>query len=119
MSTATAAVRLDGKEYVIVPRTEYDRLARLARAADLPPLPKPDADGNYPAVEYARASLARKLIRDRAELGLTQKQLAELAGVRLETLCRIERGRNTPSVATIAKIDRAIRKAVTPQGKGR
>jgi hypothetical protein len=50
---------LDGKPYVVLPRNEYDRLATLARAADLPPLPAANADGNYPAVEYARASLAR------------------------------------------------------------
>ena len=48
-----------------MPRDEYDKLTTLAKAADLPELPKPDADGNYPAVEYARASLARKIIRDR------------------------------------------------------
>jgi hypothetical protein len=28
-------------------------------------LPKPDAKGDYPAVEYARASLARKTIKSR------------------------------------------------------
>ena len=60
---------MDRKPFVLLPREEYDRLATLAKAANLPPLPKPDADGNYPAVEYARASLARKIIRARAALG--------------------------------------------------
>src|SRR5213594_809483 len=31
----------------------------MRRTPDLPPLPAPDAAGNYPAVEYARVSLAR------------------------------------------------------------
>ena len=29
-------IKLGGEDYVIVPREEYDRLATLARAADLP-----------------------------------------------------------------------------------
>ena len=41
-----------------------------------PLLPEPDADGNYPALEYSRVSLARKIIRDRRRLGLTQADLA-------------------------------------------
>ena len=56
-------IMVEGKPYVLLPRDEYERLTTLAKAADLPPLPKADAEGNYPAVEYARASLARKIIR--------------------------------------------------------
>lgn len=108
---ATQSIEFDGKPYVILPRDEYDRLTTLAKAADLPPLPAPNANGNYPAVEYARASLARKIIRDRVAAGLSQRQLALRAGVRVETLCRIETGKHTPSVATIDKIDRALRQA--------
>jgi DNA-binding XRE family transcriptional regulator len=112
---ATQDIEFDGKPYVILPRDEYDRLTTLAKAANLPPLPEPNANGNYPAVEYARASLARKIIRDRVAAGLSQRQLALRAGVRVETLCRIETGKHTPSVATIDKIDRALRRAVQPQ----
>ena len=49
------SVQLDGKPYVIFSRDEYDRLTTLAKAADLPPLPEPNASDNYPAIEYARA----------------------------------------------------------------
>src|SRR5947209_4099382 len=104
-------IMVEGKPYVLLPRDEYDRLTTLAKAADLPPLPRPDADGNYPAIEYARASLARKIIRDRVAAGLTERDLARLAGIRVETLCRIETGKHTPSVPTVTKIDDAIRKA--------
>ena len=104
-------ILLDGKPYVIVPRDEHDRLTTLGKAAELPALPEPDAEGNYPAVEYARASLARKIIRDRVAAGLSQRQLARLAGVRVETLCRIETGKHLPSVPTIDKIDRALKRA--------
>ena len=104
---AAQTVLLEGKPYVFLPRDEYDRLTELAKAAELPPLPPPDAHGNYPAVEYARASLARKIIRDRVAAGLSQRELATRAGVRVETLCRIETGKHVPSVPTIDKIDRA------------
>ncbi len=103
--------QLSGKSYVVIEREEYDRLTVLAKAAGLPALPDPDADGNYPAVEYARASLARKIIRDRVKVGLSQRQLALRAGVRVETLCRIETGKHTASVATIQKLDKVLTEA--------
>jgi DNA-binding XRE family transcriptional regulator len=116
---ATQTIELGGKPYVILPRDEYDRLATLAKAAELPPLPAPDANGNYPAVEYARASLARKIIRDRITAGLSQRQLALRAGVRVETLCRIETGKHSPSLKSIDKIDRALKQAAKPQSSRR
>lgn len=73
-------------------------------------LPPSDAQGNYAAVEYARASLARKIIRDRVAAGFSQRELASRAGVRVETLCRIETGKHVPSVPTADKIDRALKK---------
>ena len=76
-------VQLDGKAHVIVQNEAFDRLATLAKAADLRQLTEPDADGNYPAMDYARASLARKTIRDRAAAGLNQRELAVLAGIRV------------------------------------
>ncbi|MCD4728376.1 MAG: helix-turn-helix domain-containing protein [Pirellulales bacterium] len=104
-------IMVEGKPYVFLPRDEYDRLTTLAKAAELPELPKPDAAGNYPAVEYARASLARKIIRDRVAVGLTQRALAKLAGISVEHLCRIETGKHVPSISTIDKIDRALKQA--------
>jgi ribosome-binding protein aMBF1 (putative translation factor) len=101
-------LKLGGKEYVIVPREEYERLQGLARIAELPALPGADRAGNFPAAEYARASIARDIVRARVEAGLSQRELAKRAGVRVETLCRIETGKQTPSTATIAKLERAL-----------
>jgi DNA-binding XRE family transcriptional regulator len=106
-----AEFKLDGCDYVILVREEYERLAKLARVAEAPALPAPDADGNYPAVEYLRASIARDIVRERAQAGLTQRDLANLAGVRAETLNRIETGKHTASTATIAKLDLALKRA--------
>jgi DNA-binding XRE family transcriptional regulator len=116
---AQQTIIVEGKPYVLLPREEYERLTRLAKAADLPPLPAPDARGNYPAVEYARASLARKIIRDRVAADLSQRQLAKRAGISFEHLCRIEAGKHTPSVPTIDKIDRALKQTVKPAKRPR
>ena len=105
-------IQVEGKRFVLVEETEYERLCRAAGEAvddaDLPPLPKPDGQGRFPAVEYARVSLARDLIRDRKGAGLSQQRLAELAGVRQETLSRLETGKHTASPATVAKITKAL-----------
>lgn len=116
---ATPTIMVEGKPYVLLPRGEYERLTTLAKAAELPPLPAPDADGSYPAVEYARVSLARKIIRGRVEAGWTQRELAKRAGISFEHLCRIESGKHTPSVPTIDKIDRALKQANKPRAKKR
>ena len=48
--------------------------------------------------------LRRKLIRRRRAAGLSQAELARRAGIRPETLNRIERGRTTPDFATVRKL---------------
>jgi DNA-binding XRE family transcriptional regulator len=106
----------NGREHVVLPRADYDRLVQRARVVKLPPLPKPDADGNYPALEYDRASIPRDIVRDRLAAGLTQLELARCAGIRVETLCRIETGKCTASVPTVERIDHALRK-VSRKGK--
>jgi DNA-binding XRE family transcriptional regulator len=79
---------------------------------DLPPLPQRDRKGNFPALEYARVSLARDIIRDRRAAGLTQKQLAGVVGTRQETISRIESGKQAASVKLVDKIDRALQRAI-------
>ena len=80
-------------------------------ATKLPSLPQAHDRGRYPAVEYGRISLARKIIRDRVSLGLLPEDLARLAGIRMATLSRIESGTVTPSVASIERIDAALQAA--------
>jgi len=69
---------------------------------------RPDKHGRFPALQYARISLARDIIRDRKGVGLSQQRLADLAGVRQETLSRIETGRHTASEKPVDKVMRAI-----------
>ncbi len=103
-------VELNGQRWAIMPEKDYKRLAASA-GKEWPALPEADAQGNFPAVEYARASLARRIIKARRAAGLGQAELARQAGIRPETLNRIEKGRTTPDTATIAKIERALEAA--------
>ncbi|MGH7135828.1 MAG: helix-turn-helix transcriptional regulator [Pirellulales bacterium] len=117
-------VERNGKRFVLVEAGELRRLERLARAAaaddgELPALPAADNDGNRPAVEYMRASIARSIIQERRELGLTQEELARLAGVRQETICRLESAKHSPVVRTVEKIDRALKRYAAQAEKKR
>jgi DNA-binding XRE family transcriptional regulator len=75
---------------------------------ELPALPKLNKHGRFPAIEYSRILLARNLIRDRRGVGLSQQRLADLVGVRQETLSRTETGKHTASPRTVNKIMRVI-----------
>jgi DNA-binding XRE family transcriptional regulator len=109
-------IEVAGERFVLLPEREYDRLCSKAGESialkddDLPRLPKPDKHGRFPAVEFARISLARDIVRDRRAARLTQQELAELVGVRQETISRIETGKHTASVKLVDRIDRALRK---------
>lgn len=106
-------IRHNGKRYALVEPAELRRLEKLAAAAqgaELPAWPPADADGNRPAVEFARVSIARKIIEQRRALGLSQQELARLAGVRQETISRLESGKHSPTIRTVDKIDAALKR---------
>jgi DNA-binding XRE family transcriptional regulator len=107
-------LKLAGKRFVILEERDFRRMERRAEMtgeANMPALPERLPNGNYPALEALRVSLARRVIRDRHAAGLTQVELARRAGIAVETLNRMEKGRLTPSMATLAKIDRALAQA--------
>jgi DNA-binding XRE family transcriptional regulator len=109
-------ITLDGRRFVLVAESELRRLERIAsevddRPAEMPPLPPADARGNRPALEFIQASIARGIIRRRTALGLSQQALARLAGVRQETICRLESGKHSPTVRTVERIEKALDKA--------
>jgi ribosome-binding protein aMBF1 (putative translation factor) len=100
---------MNGTTFVLVPESEY-RSMNMARAPT-PHYPAADADGNFPAVQTGRVSIAREVIRRRETAGISQKGLAAAAGIRVETLNRIEKAKVTADTATIAKIERALKRA--------
>ncbi len=107
---AHATLTMDNETFVLVPQREYAELT-----AELPHMPPANADGTFPALAAMRVSIARSIIKDRLAAGMTQKALAAAAGVRIETINRIEKGKVTPDTATIAKIDRALKRALKPK----
>lgn len=112
------AMLIRGKRCVAIEETELRRLERLAgRESPLPPLPAADAKGNRPALEYVQVSIARDIIKERRALELSQSQLAELAGLRQETVSRLESGKHSPTVRTVEKIDRALKRYATSRAK--
>jgi len=115
VSTNVQVVTLAGQQFVIISAAEYRELVGQPRE---PQLPKPDASGNYPALESMRILLAQDIIRARRRLGLTQAELGRRAGVRPETLNRLEQGKHTASTATMNKLDRALREADPAEAKG-
>jgi len=95
-----------GKTYFLVEQGEYEKV--FGGASYLPPLPKPNADGTVDAIRYARASIAREIVTRRQAAGMTQTELARAAGVRVETLNRIENAKHTADVVTLAKLEAAL-----------
>jgi DNA-binding XRE family transcriptional regulator len=95
-------VELDGIRYVIVRETLFRQLCRKAGVGESGEVPGGDAGTS--GLDLDRTSLAAKLVRRRRAAGLTQAELARRAGIRPETLNRIERGRTTPDFATVRKL---------------
>jgi DNA-binding XRE family transcriptional regulator len=98
--TAYQRVRLGGVWYVIIKEDEFRALTETRQ-------PKAGMDA-LDAVNMSDQRLADRLLQRRQDAGLTQKDLAKLAGVRVETLNRIEKGRTTPDFATVRKLVNAI-----------
>jgi DNA-binding XRE family transcriptional regulator len=101
-------VTVEGRRMVMLEEAEFVRLLQKADEWE-PPHPDLLPSGNYPAVEAIRAIQARSILRDRRRLGLSQAELARRAGIRQGTLAGIEQATRDSSVATITKIDRALK----------
>ncbi|MEE9244672.1 MAG: helix-turn-helix transcriptional regulator [Gemmatimonadota bacterium] len=81
---------------MLVPAEEYRRLRRLAgrEAVD--------------AVRFANESIERDPAQLRRVAGLSQAEVASRAGIRAETLSRLENGQGNPTVATVRRILRGL-----------
>ena len=89
------------------PATAPDAELAAIEGPDVPPIAK---DGTCEALPFLRASIARDIIRERRSRGLTQAQLAKLAGIRQEILSRLESGRHKPNVRIVERIEAALKR---------
>jgi len=111
MIMTVQTLTISGKKFALLPLRDLEKLQKRAESQKLPKLPNPLPNGNYPAAATVRAIYARKLIQERESAGLSQSELARRAGLRAETINRLEKGRHSPDTATLAKIDRALQSA--------
>jgi len=103
-------ITIKGESFVLIPRVEYDRLLDRDGGMPLPALPERDKSGNVPALAFLRASIARQIVHRMNAAGISQAELARRSGVPRETLNRILKCNRTPDEATVAKIERALRR---------
>lgn len=106
----TQILDIKGERFYLLDEKEFSRL-KGGNDFDLPSLPSADRHGNRPAVEFMRVTIARDIISRRKMAGLTQQGLADLAGVRQETISRLESGKHTVSETVMRKIETALSKA--------
>ena len=59
-----------------------------------------------------RYSIGQRIAQIRKEHGMTQKQLAEAAGMNQPNIARIEAGQYTPSINTLERIVKALGKRI-------
>ena len=57
-------VTRNGKQYVVIEDADFAKLADSADVKKLPAFPPVDANGNSPAIEFARVSIARQIITE-------------------------------------------------------
>ena len=93
-------IQLAGKWYIVIAEDEF-------RALMKPQAAEPQSDG-LDAFSVSDQRLADRLQQRRRQADLTQRDLAKLAGIRVETLNRIEKGHTTPDFKTIRKLVNAM-----------
>ena len=93
-------IQLEGKTYIVIAKDEFLSLTQPGQAAE--------RTDELDAFSVSDQRLADRLLKRRKISGLSQKDLAARAGIRVETLNRIEKGRTTPDFKSIRKLVNAI-----------
>ena len=94
-------LEIAGVRCAVLPERVLRELCARAEVEALCLAPKP---APWTGEDLSRERLAERLIQRRKRTGLTQAELAKRAGIRVETLNRLERGRTTPDFATVRRL---------------
>lgn len=62
-----------------------------------------------PSIQELRNAFASIIIRRRESRGWSQEDFAEISGVERSYITRMEQGNNTPTLATIFKLSKALK----------
>jgi DNA-binding XRE family transcriptional regulator len=105
---AYQVIQFAGVRLAVVEERLLQALCRRARVAPAPmPADAPPRSGSDEG-QFDGRRLAQRLVQRRKRASLTQVELARRAGIRVETLNRIERGKTEPDFATIRKLVTAM-----------
>lgn len=110
MATTYPRVEIEGKRYVIVPEKVYDAYAGTGEHAKSKEIARRIQEvrsgkaKTRPAEEVGKDLIAEDLRKDRAAACLSQAKLAELSGIRIETISRIEQKKTTARPDTLDKL---------------
>lgn len=104
---------IEGKNYVLIPESEFRELIKDRDGLTLHPPLKPNRQGAVPAEKAIRRSVANRVMIWRRAAGFNQQELAARAGVRPETIGRIEKCLVTANRSTISKINEALAKVLS------
>jgi DNA-binding XRE family transcriptional regulator len=106
MAASRPILTIGRTRYVLVKESEYRK--HFATPLRRRNTPRGEAVETVPALEFAARSIGRKISALREKSGVTQLELARLAGLRPETVSRIERGDANPTARTIERLLRAF-----------
>lgn len=107
-----STLEIDGARYAVLRESALLAILREAGRG-----PQARTAASSPDSPFDGAALAERLRGRRQGIGLSQAGLARLAGVRVETLNRIERGHTTPDFSTIRKLVEAMQEFEIKQSR--
>ncbi len=104
-------IELGGLRFAVLAEAVLQDLCQQAQTEARPAVIVSESEEVTDMSQFEGRLLGRRVADRRRRLGLTQGDLAARAGVRHETVNRVERGKTSPDFSTIRKLVTALREA--------